>query len=82
MPFVFCYQAFMQVWFTSSMSCLNEKQIGESVALRGQLLNEQVTYVLSDSLRSISEEVPFAYGDIDIVVDAVHEAGVALKLPN
>jgi len=59
-----------------------KKNRQESVALGGQLLNEQVTYVLSGSVRGISEEVPFVYKDIDIVVDAVHEAGVALKLPN
>ncbi len=56
-----------------------KKQIGGK-ALRDQLLKEQGIYVRSGSLRGISEEAPFAYKDIDIVVETVHEAGIALKV--
>ena len=56
-----------------------KKQIGGK-ALRDQLLKEQGIYVRSGSLRGISEEAPFAYKDIDIVVETVHEAGIAAKV--
>lgn len=56
-----------------------KKQIGGK-ALRDQLLKEQGVLVRSGSLRGISEEAPFAYKDIDMVVDTVHDAGIAVKV--
>lgn len=32
------------------------------------------------SFGGIAEEAPFAYKDVDLVVDAVHQAGLALKV--
>lgn len=56
-----------------------KKQMGGK-ALRDQLLAEQGIYVRSGSLRGIAEEAPFAYKDIDVVVDTVDEAGIAVKV--
>ena len=32
------------------------------------------------SFRGIAEEAPIAYKDVNLVVDAIHEAGVAKKV--
>lgn len=56
-----------------------KKQIGGR-ALRDQLFNEQGIIIRSGSMKGIAEEAPFAYKDIDVVVDTVHEAGIALKV--
>jgi tRNA-splicing ligase RtcB len=55
-----------------------KKQIGGR-ALRDQLLTEGI-YVRSGSLRGIAEEAPFAYKDIDLVIETVHAAGIAVKV--
>jgi tRNA-splicing ligase RtcB len=56
-----------------------KKQIGGRT-LRDQLFNEQGIIIRSGSMKGIAEEAPFAYKDIDVVVDTVHEAGIALKV--
>jgi tRNA-splicing ligase RtcB len=56
-----------------------KKQIGGRT-LRDQLFNEKGIIVRSGSMSGIAEEAPFAYKDIDVVVDTVHEAGIALKV--
>ncbi|HET9429923.1 MAG TPA: RtcB family protein [Chitinophagaceae bacterium] len=43
-------------------------------------LRKQGIFVQAGSYRGIAEEAPIAYKDIDIVVDTVHEAGIALKV--
>lgn len=56
-----------------------KKQVGGK-ALRDQLLKEQGVLVRAASLSGIAEEAPFAYKDVDSVVETVHEAGIALKV--
>jgi tRNA-splicing ligase RtcB len=56
-----------------------KKQIGGRT-LRDKLFKEQGIIVRSASMSGIAEEAPFAYKDIDLVVDTVHEAGLALKV--
>jgi tRNA-splicing ligase RtcB len=43
-------------------------------------LAEKGIYVLSASSEVLREEVPEAYKDIDMVVDAVHKAGISRKV--
>lgn len=43
-------------------------------------LRHQGIFVQAGSFRGIAEEAPVAYKDVDVVVDTVHEAGIALKV--
>ena len=45
-----------------------------------QSLRERGIYVQAGSFRGIAEEAPIAYKDVNLVVDAIHEAGVAKKV--
>ena len=45
-----------------------------------QSLRERGVYVQAGSFRGIAEEAPIAYKDVNMVVDAIHEAGVAKKV--
>lgn len=45
-----------------------------------QALRDQGIFVEAGSWRGLAEEAPIAYKDIDLVVDTVHEAGIALKV--
>lgn len=62
------------------MSRRAAKKLVTGRALRKQLLEEQNIVVRSGSLSGIAEEAPLAYKDIDLVVNTVHEAGIALKV--
>lgn len=55
-----------------------KKQVG-GPQLKQELLEKGI-YVQAGSYRGIAEEAPIAYKDIDLVVDTVHEAGIALKV--
>ena len=43
-------------------------------------LAEKGIYVMSASSEVLREEVPEAYKDIDMVIDAVHQAGISRKV--
>jgi tRNA-splicing ligase RtcB len=43
-------------------------------------LRSQGIYVMAGSLSGIAEEAPAAYKDVDLVVEAVHQAGIAHKV--
>jgi tRNA-splicing ligase RtcB len=43
-------------------------------------LRSRGIYVQAGSLSGIAEEAPAAYKDVDVVVEAVHEAGIANKV--
>lgn len=45
-----------------------------------QDLKEQGIFVQAGSKRGVAEEAPVAYKDVDIVVDTVHQAGIAQKV--
>lgn len=51
---------------------------------RGRSINKELAergiYVMSASSEVLREEVPEAYKDIDVVVDAVHQAGISRKV--
>jgi tRNA-splicing ligase RtcB len=55
-----------------------KKQVG-GPQLKDEL-RKQGIYVQAGSYRGIAEEAPVAYKDIDIVVDTVQDAGIALKV--
>ncbi|OGI19252.1 MAG: RNA-splicing ligase RtcB [Candidatus Moranbacteria bacterium RIFCSPLOWO2_02_FULL_48_19] len=51
-----------------------------SAALLREDLSAQGIVINSGSKRGLAEEAPFAYKDIDDVVDVIHEAGIAKKV--
>ncbi len=55
-----------------------KKQVG-GPQLKEELRKKGI-YIQAGSYRGIAEEAPVAYKDIDIVVDTVHDAGIALKV--
>ncbi|MDP4262238.1 MAG: RtcB family protein [Bacteroidota bacterium] len=55
-----------------------KKQVG-GPQIKDELLKQGI-YVQAGSYRGIAEEAPVAYKDIDMVVDTVHDAGIALKV--
>ncbi len=52
--------------------------------VRGQTLIEELKHegivVRAGSMRGVAEEAPFAYKDVDLVVEVVHNAGIARKV--
>ena len=55
-----------------------KKKVG-GPQVKEELLRQGI-YVQAGSYRGIAEEAPLAYKDIDLVVDTVHEAGIARKV--
>jgi tRNA-splicing ligase RtcB len=55
-----------------------KKQV-DAPSLTRELL-EQGIHVQAGSFRGVAEEAPIAYKDVDIVVETVHRAGIALKV--
>lgn len=47
--------------------------------VKSQLESEGI-YVFTDSLKGLAEEVPFAYKDVNQVVDVCHNAGISSKV--
>lgn len=43
-------------------------------------LQEQGIFITAGSFKGIAEEAPVAYKDVDLVVETVHRAGIALKV--
>jgi tRNA-splicing ligase RtcB len=43
-------------------------------------LEERGIYIQAGSYRSIAEEAPIAYKDVNLVVETVHQAGIAMKV--
>jgi tRNA-splicing ligase RtcB len=43
-------------------------------------LNEKGIYVRAGSRSGVAEEAPEAYKDIDLVIETVHRANIALKV--
>jgi tRNA-splicing ligase RtcB len=52
--------------------------------VQGQALREELerqgVVIRSGSMAGLAEEAPFAYKDVDSVVDVVHRAGIAKKV--
>ncbi len=55
-----------------------KKQVDAPKLLRE--LKEQGIYVQAGSHRGVAEEAPVAYKDVDLVVETVHQAGIAKKV--
>ena len=43
-------------------------------------LKEKGIHVQAGSFRGVAEEAPIAYKDVDLVVETVHQAGIARKV--
>ena len=43
-------------------------------------LKEEGIYITAGSYKGIAEEAPLAYKDVNMVVETVHRAGIALKV--
>lgn len=55
-----------------------KKQVDAAKLLRE--LKEQGIHVQAGSHRGVAEEAPIAYKDVDLVVETVHQAGIAKKV--
>jgi tRNA-splicing ligase RtcB len=55
------------------------KKVVDVPELQQKLLKKGI-YVKAGSLSGIAEEAPVAYKDVDLVVETVHRAGIALKV--
>lgn len=61
------------------MSRTQAKKQVQAKELRKELETQGIA-ISSGSLRGLAEEAPFAYKDIDEVVDVIHRAGIAKKI--
>ena len=55
-----------------------KKQV-DAPGLKQELLRRGI-HIQAGSFRGIAEEAPIAYKDVDIVVNTVHDAGIARKV--
>jgi tRNA-splicing ligase RtcB (3'-phosphate/5'-hydroxy nucleic acid ligase) len=68
-----CHGAGRRLSRTAAKKQVDAPQLKEELRQRG-------IFVQSGSFRGIAEEAPIAYKDVDMVVDTVHDAGIALKV--
>ena len=61
------------------MSRTAAKKIVDAPGLKDELREEGI-FIQAGSFRGIAEEAPVAYKDVNLVVDTVHEAGIARKV--
>lgn len=61
------------------MSRTSAKKIMHGKTLREKLFKEGI-HIQTGSMADLSEEAPFAYKDVDDVIEIVHQAGIAKKV--
>ena len=61
------------------MSRASAKRIMQGKTVREQLFSQGI-HVQTGSMADLAEEAPFAYKDIDQVIEVVHTAGIAKKV--